>query len=763
MNGLMGLMEAGKQGFMALTNAVPATLLNFFKPQELNRPPPVLSPQPIKFEKLEISNLNLPPLIKDVFVKSINQAIGAYNIAKTSQSKKEALDRMMAAIKYVDVHTPPQTLAKADTFHNLKSDLFQKIKQAYAEIGVRSMAKEGSPPIADILSNMSQEYADELMDILLRNKKNKSELKKNLTSLYPRDDITPEAQAWKNFLSEHSIEFLGGGNSSNFKVTNIQDNSVNVLKVDNRLFNPRNVEQHLRENTSGILTPIDADRQVKGISPNNISRTLLVTDFCPLGSLDSYSTKRQGTEKYLTTSILMGQMADAFKSIQDAHCMFPDAKAQNWLIDSNGRIRIADTKSFLFTNELGMYNIYVPGNEYTGMLHTEGYLTSEMKQFYENKIDSLNAEKVHRSLLGRNIYECLTGTWPKSFDFNHPIFRTELGIEYQQLIGNLVKDPPENRMSLEDAKKELQRLGMKSSSEYQQLMTKYESVTRGTSLDLKSFVDNQLVLALPGQNLSKCIKTIDSSLSQLKTLSDRCDNLIKEISGVSINGHSLQTEASLVSQKKYAINNATSIDDLQNKLQNLNISLTQLHKDNALIIKYQQLKTDIESLKFGESDSKMQTYLNNCDDAIYQNGAINLNALQQQIKGMQKVHEGLSKLENQKVREIIEKYDDKKTEWFSVNMHKKARMIEKAMASIPIEERANLLKSTASEVQDLFKALAWHRINPFAKHVDDKGNIVDSSSANTFKKFKRNFIDKKVEEPDNTSEQTNPKTPGSNF
>jgi len=468
------------------------------------------------------------------------------------------------------------------------------------------------------------------------------------------------------------------------------------------------------------------------------------------------------TQKYLTTSILIGQMAEAFKGIQDANCMFPDAKPANWLIDSNGRIRIADTKSFLFT-ENGIYKGNLEGEEKTYMLYTKGYLTTEMMPHIMDNTNStpINSEKMHASHLGRNIYQCLTGEWPDSFDFNYPIFRTELGKEYRRLITKLTQDPPENRMSLDDAKKELQRLGMRSSSQYQKLMINYEGVTSDTSFDLKSFVDNQLVLVRPGQKkLSVCIETIDSLLSPLKTLSDRCDKLMDDISGVDIKGFKIKSIDELLNEKKDAIKNATSIEDLMTGLQRFESNLAEIFKANESIIKFQQLKNSIKSLKVGNNDQKMQDYLRECDEAIYQNGAIDLKALQQQIPRMEQVKQGLSKPENIEVGQIIKKYDEKKTEWFSVNMGTKARMIESAMASIPIEERANLLNSNTSEVKELFKALAWHRINPFAKHVDAKGDIVVSSSANTFKEFKNKFIDKKEEGPDVVaSEQTKPKTP----
>jgi hypothetical protein len=58
----------------------------------------------------------------------------------------------------------------------------------------------------------------------------------------------------------------------------------------------------------------------------------------------------------------MGQMTEAFKGIQNENCMFPDAKLTNWLLDSNGRIRVIDVgqetnqRSFTFPTTIGLHN-----------------------------------------------------------------------------------------------------------------------------------------------------------------------------------------------------------------------------------------------------------------------------------------------------------------------------------------------------------------------------------------------------------------------
>jgi hypothetical protein len=52
----------------------------------------------------------------------------------------------------------------------------------------------------------------------------------------------------------------------------------------------------------------------------------------------------------------------------------------------------------------------------------------------------------------------------------------------------------------------------------------------------------------------------------------------------------------------------------------------------------------------------------------------------------------------------------------------------------------------------LFKALAWHRINPFANPIKDR-KIDLSNSANTLKKFKEEFKDAFAQREDVATEQ----------
>ena len=445
--------------------------------------------------------------------KEINQAISDFNAATTPDAKKKALQNMQAAIEFVDVRVQPSVLAKAARFDQIKKDLFPQIKAAYAEYGVKTMLKGGNEisPVARIVSDMSPAKAGQLMSILHKGPSNG--LNKRLHNLYSAEDVSAEAEEWRGFIHTHTVAFLGGGNSKNFKVTNTHDGSTKILKVDNRLDMPRHVEQHLRNKLTGVFTPIHADRQVIGQDPRKpgtvVSRTLLVTDFCTGGSLHEHSQavgKMQNpNDTYSGASHMMGQMAQVLMDIQNANCCFPDAKITNWLVDSNGKILLADTKSFLFTDN-GEYRVEMDGNQGTKRIATPGFIQNEIFS------DSFNAEAIHASILGRNIYVYL--------NFEKNIFHSALGAEYKALIEALIVDPARNRMDLKSAQSALVDLGIKA--QYESLKKGFESFSMGKNdLEMKKYLDDcdraTILNGKPDIELMKAqIKSMNTMLDGLK-------------------------------------------------------------------------------------------------------------------------------------------------------------------------------------------------------------------------------------------------------
>lgn len=410
----------------------------------------------------------LEPLRDDlaaVFIKDLRRALNDFESAESPEQKREALNRMREAVDFVESRESPLRMARADNFQNLKHALFIYTKSELEKIGVRSMHAPNIPrsPLSEIISNMSPFKANALMEILARGPS--ANLTQDLRTLYEASDTSAEAKRFRQFLATHAISFLGGANSQNFKVVHQLTGAAQVLKVEDRDLSPRHVERHLRARVPNVLIPHYAERQVEGGVPLRLggleraSRTLIVSDYVHGGSALEHAEKMRNEGRGFEASADIGlQMCDAFKNIQNADCFFPDSKLSNWLVDASGRLIIADTKSFLFTNAYGNYTPVTPGNESLPVLRTHGFDT------YGLPNDNIPAEAAHAALLGRNLYTSLTGEWPphrefQESDFSHPLFTSERGASFKTLIQDLTHPVLAERQSLDAARATLMSLG----------------------------------------------------------------------------------------------------------------------------------------------------------------------------------------------------------------------------------------------------------------------------------------------------------------
>ncbi|MBL7480612.1 hypothetical protein [Legionella bononiensis] len=397
------------------------------------------------------------------FRSDVNKLIKEFNKNSDPVQKKQILEQIQATIKTVDCKYPPSMFAESKEFRSAHAGLFNEIKKQMSLLGVNSLLPPHSKqsPLANIVANMSPEKAEKLLAILAKGKQPNLDYK--LQSIYEKSDTSAEAKSFREFLSNHEINFLGGGNSKNFSVTNKNDQSTLVLKVDCRLDMPRNAEMHLRGQLSNSFAPNHAERQLTYDDPDEglQSRTLLVTEY--YSGSDVYDYRKQAkTYPDLVGSAcdVFSQMADVMLQIQKQGCMFPDAKLTNWLVDKDGKLIIADTKSFVFTDEQGRYRKTddgkpLPGNEYAGILSTGAFEPPEFDRTspYANKV---TADSTHAFILGKNLYTFVTGKFDDNesgfkLDFSSDAFKTANGVELKALIQDLVIPNPELRIPVAEA------------------------------------------------------------------------------------------------------------------------------------------------------------------------------------------------------------------------------------------------------------------------------------------------------------------------
>lgn len=430
----------------------------------------------------------LPRDIEKTFLQDLNGAIIAFNSADSNFNKKKHLKRIEEAIHTVEVHTRPDDLACAIPFHSLKTKLFRKIKRCYFELGSISMLPEGreSSPLAELIANMSPEKIDSLMAILVKGKQ--VDLAGQLNALYDADDSSSESTRFRRFLATHSINFLGGANSKNFRIESLLTGVTKVLKVDCRLNMPKTVEAHLLNRLPEIMIAVDIERQAlaRDSSGALISRSLMVTKLCPDGSLLEHAVRLMRVTRvdtfYENANAIMSEMANILMKIQSEHCLFTDAKIDNWLMDENGKLRLADTKSFLFLDSYGNYKQSKPENRYTRVLRSFQFSPPELWE----RPTMCRGEPVHAYILGKNLFSFLTGTIPPATPeisedvfVRHPVFDSEIGNEYKKMIQALVKQEPLARIGLREAHYKLREIKLLQNPIYKSALVTLKNLRYG--------------------------------------------------------------------------------------------------------------------------------------------------------------------------------------------------------------------------------------------------------------------------------------------
>lgn len=498
-------------------------------------PPTKPMPRLSKFEHGE-----LPRSDMDKFTREINQLIDLYNQQDKDSGKIDTLKEIQKKIQEVDYKYKPRQIAYSPGYQAAHDMLFKEIQYQRTSLGISSFSSsKKSSSLTEVIANMSPEKINQLLGILNKgraayldvlNKGRAADLDTELKELYPAADMSEEAKAFRQFLKNHEISFLGGGNSKNFKVTRLKDGSESVLKVDNRLNMPRNIEFHLREKLGDKFAPIDAERTAIGKDYDGypIQRTILVTEFCKGGSVDQQRAQLTTVPELVeNTGKIFEQMSTTMLEIQEAGCMFPDAKITNWLVDEDNKIRLADTKSFLFTNKDGQYRPGIPGNEYSGLLSTQGFRPPEFGQY------TLNADSVHAYILGKNLYYYTSGKRANGddgaqYDFNSEVFKTREGAEYKELIEGLIKPDPSERMPIREA---VDRLFMINNPEFKNVFTDLKKLKFSEQDQvMNDYIrdkQKQINSATNSGERDTILKDLETTVSRLKA--DKASQEVKEV------------------------------------------------------------------------------------------------------------------------------------------------------------------------------------------------------------------------------------------
>lgn len=400
----------------------------------------------------------------------LNNLIDQYNQASDISNKRNLLHRISQESALIPTKYPPSYLAYCtDVTTNLQIELFENIKEQreYLDSVTLVSSTQRDCSLDVIIERMSPHKMAILMSIL---NQGASFNQSAFNSLYTLADPKNEYDDFQTFLNTHNpITYLGGNNSKNFKVEPLNGQPSYALKLENRLDQPETAEIYLREHSlKEILTQKYISRNgtfrwcydTINKSYVTLNRNIVITDLCLGGNLiDHAATIAPLTTQRIDSALnIYRQMSQILDDIRQDHCAFPDMKNSNWLIDESGDLWIADTKSFLFTDAQGNIQLNIPENAWADVISTDSVSPLELTLFDDK--DHSSADKMHAYMLGKNLYQYLTGCNDYylnkiddglKFDFSNTIFKSQEGLALKSLIKSLVRRDALYRPSISEA------------------------------------------------------------------------------------------------------------------------------------------------------------------------------------------------------------------------------------------------------------------------------------------------------------------------
>ncbi|KTC66645.1 serine/threonine protein kinase [Legionella adelaidensis] len=404
-------------------------------------------------------------------IQQLNRLIDDFN---RSTIKNEKIGHLLKIHEYrkqiLNTYSEREINYSVDFQQKIQTDLFTEIKKQAGLLGVASIDKK-TPELAaastapktlpEIIENMAQGKAEQLISMLAAGERLNI---RKLQSLYqPHEEGYRE---YKTFLENNSITYLGGGNSKNFKITPNDGSTPYVLKVEYRMGVPKSAEVYLREHAlRNILTEDKADRLVTfrdSATHQVATRRLVVTEFCTGGDLESHGSKISDHQARLQSALnIYTQMGTILNGIKNDGFGFPDMKNTNWLIDERG-VRLADSKSFMYANPRGQIDTKSEANRYFGFIST-GYMNPP--EFSRAATHPIDIDKMHSFMMGKNLYQYVTGCpWSElhgkssaaDYNFNHPVFKDDVGQRLKATITRMIQPEPSARISVDRALQELE-------------------------------------------------------------------------------------------------------------------------------------------------------------------------------------------------------------------------------------------------------------------------------------------------------------------
>lgn len=567
-----------------------------------------------------------------------------------------------------------------------------------------------------LLEKMSPDMLQEFVSILSKG----SQYSKNALRTFVKetDELYPIYQA---FWKEHSISFAYGNNSKNFVLTSKQDSKDYILKIENRLNAPQDLANHVRENVlPDIITPIYAERaadNASGYEKKSVSINVQLTTLCELGSIEDCAMDEQMPSERINSALhYYSQMAKILKRMGENNCFFADMKNSNWLVDAQGNVKISDTKSFLYIRPDGEYDLSIKENEGYSLLKTEQFSPAE---FFLQK--TFNAEKAHVAILGKNLYQYLTGCDPNmladpTYKYDNSIFKTPEGQMFKALIAESTKYNALRaleRPSLDTVLAKLEQIqALKVARD--ETIEVLKTMTTYTLGEEDNVLESYLKIQFEGINNSGDLETLERIKQEAQSISAslRDNTVAKNIANfiehaLPNSSHlSINLTQQLTKLKNDLLN--VSLDDrlssspkmqqLNNKISDLQISIKQFSDCQSL------LKT-IESFRISEKDKQMDIFIREKRQALQDaSNPTEFQKLETELKQTLEDMQESATLVNNILKTVSEFKADKKI--FKLGLKNKAEDIEKALCEVPIRVRKDILIADTLVAKQVRTAIA---------------------------------------------------------
>lgn len=388
----------------------------------------------------------------------LNALIDTYNHEPNVNQQKQQLELIKKQLQYIQNITPGGVVCELKSMQeNIHDKLFSQIRAQEKKLNPPPPADLSAPNFQSLIDEMSYTQLTQFTSALF------SGSKKAIKAVYPDTDHSEEARRYRNFLDTHTIKFLGGGNSKNFSLTRNSTGAESVIKIEYRMQNPKQVEYDLRNNTA-LEKNFPKNSNGRQVSFNNQDATpttcyIFETELQRGGDIQSYSNQKNSQELVNQSPYIFGQMADILMQMEQSNIAFPDAKNSNWLINEQDRLILADTKSYL-PSENGQLTLEKVFEE-SGyqLIATAGMTAPEMRH---DEIP-IRVSAMHAYLFGKNLYQFITKCSfstlkdPDLFALDQPIFETLEGKIIAHVIRGTTQKNPEDRMPLSQVRVELEK------------------------------------------------------------------------------------------------------------------------------------------------------------------------------------------------------------------------------------------------------------------------------------------------------------------